>query len=113
LKAEPQFPLIQQFTHPGKFIFQHFSDNDDQVSSNQIARLPQIVRQIEDKLNFLKLKFSITQLLRLGKTLTPLVTLKISQTSFHFRIYKMMTKRKTLKVGYRAAIGCLIFEGFP
>ena len=44
--------------------------------------------------DFLELKFFFFLFLRLGKTCAPLVKLKISLTSFHFRIYKIMTQRK-------------------
>ena len=61
LKAELALIFINPApttTHPEKFIFQHFSVNDDQVSLDEwnrslIWRRPQLFRQTEDDLNFI------------------------------------------------------------
>ena len=61
---------------------------------------------------FLELKFFFLLFLRIVKAYRSLVTLNISLTSFHFRIYKIMTKRKILKYVFSAAIWCSIFWDF-
>ena len=63
--------------------------------------------------DFLELKFSITLLLRLGKTCRPLVALKISLTSFHFMIMKFLPQRNILKFSFRAVTKSLIFRVIP
>ena len=59
--------------------------------------------------DLLEVKFFFSLLLRLGKTYRPLVTLTNLLTSFHFRIYEIITQRKILKFGFRAAIWRLAF----
>jgi hypothetical protein len=47
----------------------------------------------------------------LGKICTPLVTFKISLTSFHFRIYKILTQRKILTFVFRVADQGILASG--
>mgnify|MGYP001406764270 CR=1 FL=1 len=58
INPAPTHPPTPNSTHPGKFIFQHFSVNDGQVSlqkyvRTQSARQRQFLMQIEDVFNFL------------------------------------------------------------
>ena len=63
--------------------------------------------------DLLKMIFFFSLLLRLGKTYTHIVTLKISLISFHFRIYENYDSKEKFKIWLQSSDLALNFYRYP